>query len=55
VSDLGFIEKAQQLGFSLNEIRELFAILLRMPLDQGAHAVELSRHAGGCGFLKPAG
>lgn len=26
VADLEFIQKAQQLGFSLNEIRELFSI-----------------------------
>src|ERR1700743_504544 len=26
IADLEFIQKAQQLGFSLNEIRELFAI-----------------------------
>ena len=32
VADLEFIQKAQQLGFSLNEIRELFSIQ-RHPSD----------------------
>lgn len=40
VVDLEFIQKAQQLGFSLNEIRELFAIQ-RHPDEACAHVRDL--------------
>jgi DNA-binding transcriptional MerR regulator len=40
VADLEFIQKAQQLGFSLNEIRELFSIQ-RHPHDVCEHVRDL--------------
>jgi DNA-binding transcriptional MerR regulator len=40
VADLEFIQKAQQLGFSLNEIRELFSIQ-RHPDEACAHVRDL--------------
>ena len=40
VADLEFIQKAQQLGFSLNEIRELFSIQ-RRPDEACAHVRDL--------------
>jgi MerR family mercuric resistance operon transcriptional regulator len=40
VADLEFIQKAQQLGFSLNEIRELFSIQ-RHPNEACAHVRDL--------------
>ena len=40
VTDLEFIQKAQQLGFSLNEIRELFSIQ-RRPDEACAHVRDL--------------
>jgi MerR family transcriptional regulator, mercuric resistance operon regulatory protein len=40
VVDLEFIQKAQQLGFSLNEIRELFSIQ-RHPNEACAHVRDL--------------
>ena len=40
VADLEFIQKAQQLGFSLNEIRELFSIQ-RHPHEVCAHVRDL--------------
>ena len=40
VTDLEFIQKAQRLGFSLNEIRELFAIQ-RHPDEACAHVRDL--------------
>lgn len=40
VADLEFIQKAQQLGFSLNEIRELFSIQ-RHPAEVCAHVRDL--------------
>ncbi len=40
VADLEFIQKAQQLGFSLNEIRELFSIQ-RHPDESCAHVRDL--------------
>jgi DNA-binding transcriptional MerR regulator len=40
VADLEFIQKAQQLGFSLNEIRELFTIQ-RHPDEACAHVHDL--------------
>lgn len=40
VADLGFIQKAQQLGFSLNEIRELFSIQ-RHPQEACVHVRDL--------------
>jgi DNA-binding transcriptional MerR regulator len=40
VADLEFIQKAQQLGFSLNEIRELFSIQ-RHPQETCVHVRDL--------------
>src|SRR5258705_13689437 len=40
VADLEFIQKAQQLGFSLNEIRELFSIQ-RHPQEVCSHVRDL--------------
>src|SRR5205809_6087125 len=40
VDDLEFIQKAQQLGFSLNEIRELFSIQ-RHPQETCVHVRDL--------------
>lgn len=40
VADLEFIQKAQQLGFSLNEIRELFSIQ-RHPQEACSHVQEM--------------
>ena len=40
VADLEFIQKSQQLGFSLNEIRELFSIQ-RHPNEACAHVRDL--------------
>ena len=40
IADLEFIQKAQQLGFSLNEIRELFSIQ-RHPHEVCAHVRDL--------------
>jgi MerR family transcriptional regulator, mercuric resistance operon regulatory protein len=40
VADLEFIQKAQQLGFSLNEIRELFSIQ-RHPQEMCVHIRDL--------------
>jgi DNA-binding transcriptional MerR regulator len=40
VADLEFIQKAQQLGFSLNEIRELFSIQ-RHPQQACSHVQEV--------------
>jgi DNA-binding transcriptional MerR regulator len=40
VADLEFIQKAQQLGFSLNEIRELFSIQ-RHPPEACSHVRDL--------------
>src|ERR1700730_15688831 len=40
VADLEFIQRAQQLGFSLNEIRELFSIQ-RHPNEACAHVRDL--------------
>ncbi|MBI2686633.1 MAG: heavy metal-responsive transcriptional regulator [Acidobacteria bacterium] len=40
IADLAFIQKAQQLGFSLNEIRELFSIQ-RHPQEVCAHVRDL--------------
>src|SRR5712671_368830 len=40
VADLEFIQKAQQLGFSLNEIRELFSIQ-RHPQEACVHVRDL--------------
>src|SRR5947209_3686171 len=40
IADLEFIQKAQQLGFSLNEIRELFSIQ-RHPDEACAHVRDL--------------
>jgi len=40
VADLEFIQKAQQLGFSLNEIRELFSIQ-RRPQETCVHVRDL--------------
>src|SRR5437773_10609079 len=40
VADLEFIQKAQQLGFSLNEIRELFSIQ-RHPQEVCVHVRDL--------------
>jgi DNA-binding transcriptional MerR regulator len=40
IADLEFIQKAQRLGFSLNEIRELFAIR-RHPDEACAHVRDL--------------
>ncbi len=40
VADLEFIQRAQQLGFSLNEIRELFSIQ-RRPDEACAHVRDL--------------
>ena len=40
VADLEFIQKAQQLGFSLNEIRELFSIQ-RHPHEACSHVQEV--------------
>src|SRR5438105_11079889 len=40
IADLEFIQRAQQLGFSLNEIRELFSIQ-RHPQEVCAHVRDL--------------
>jgi DNA-binding transcriptional MerR regulator len=40
IADLEFIQRAQQLGFSLNEIRELFSIQ-RRPNEACAHVRDL--------------
>jgi DNA-binding transcriptional MerR regulator len=40
IADLEFIQKAQELGFSLNEIRELFAIQ-RRPQEACVHVRDL--------------
>jgi MerR family transcriptional regulator, mercuric resistance operon regulatory protein len=43
VADLEFIQRAQQLGFSLNEIRELFSIQ-RHPHEVCTHVRDLIAH-----------